>query len=141
MSIRVQNDLTLAETGALALDEAARKLDHAADAAAFLEAVRQNQRVWQSIGHLAATRSWRVPNRGMVAYALKTTDEASGKGGRDDRIHALIDINRQVSAVLAGDGGLDALRQRAQRLWEERGRPFGAPLEQWLLLEIESSAA
>ncbi|RAU22266.1 hypothetical protein CU669_09075 [Paramagnetospirillum kuznetsovii] len=134
-----RHTLSLAETGALALEDAARDLDRAADAPTFLGALERNRRVWRSIGHLAAMRSWQVPNRRMVAYAMKTTCQASGRGGRDDQILALIDINRQVSAALAEGSDIEAIRSRAHAIWEDRGRPFGNDMDHWLLEEMEVS--
>lgn len=129
--------LTIAETGALALDCAAHDLDCADDAQKFLGALDRNRRVWESIGQLAAARSWRLPNRHMVAYAIKTTSQTTAQSGRDDRIHALIDINRQVAMELAGGKDMESLRQRARTVWEGRGRPFGNDIEHWLLAEMD----
>lgn len=109
-----------AEGGALILAEAAAELDRAADPHSFLRALERNRRVWQAIKHLADRHHWRAPSRRQASYALATVRKM-GKGVSDDHLHALIDINRHVSAELAG-GDLDSVRRR----WE------GRDLEQWL---------
>ena len=137
MPHQTPSDLSIAETGALALAGAARALDHAEDTGTFLGALERNGRLWRSLGRLARQQSWAVPDSKMVAYALKTTGQASG---RDDAIHALIDINRQVSASLAKGGDIERIRQRAHAIWESRGHPPGEDLDHWLLAEMEVSA-
>lgn len=130
--------LTVTEAGALALADAAKALDHATDADTFLGALEHNRRVWTRIGEMAAARSWPVPDRRQIAYALKTTSQAKGGGsGGDDRIHALIDINHEVSRHLAAGHDIARIRDRAHAIWEGRGRPDGCDLEHWLLAEME----
>lgn len=137
----VSRHLSLAETGALVLADAARDLDHADDAQKFLGALDRNRRIWKSIGRLAASRSWSVPDHRMVAYALRTTGQASGPTpgqiGHDDHIHALIDINRRVSKALAAGGDIERIRERAHAIWEGRGRPHGEDMDHWLLAEMD----
>lgn len=144
MASSLSGKLSVAETGALALADAARDLDHADNAQKFLGALERNRRIWQSIAHIAAARSWTVPTKRTVNYALKTTGQASGptvgRIGRDDHIHALIDINRQVSKALAEGGDIEHIRTRAHAIWETRGRPLGEDLDHWLIAEMEVTA-
>ncbi len=130
-----KQDLSLAESGALALADAAAELDRADNPAKFIRALERNRRVWESLRDIAARQHWRVPNRQQADYALAT----AGKMGRvnDDHVHALIDINRRVSAELAGGGDIDRIRDRAYYIWVENGRPHGQDLDHWLLAELE----
>ncbi len=141
----VSGSLSIAETGALALSDAARDLDRADNAQKFLGALERNRRVWKSIGQLAASRSWAVPDRRMVAYALKTTGQASGPAqgqiGHDDHIHALIHINRRVSDALAEGSDIERIRERAHAIWESRGPPHGEDMDHWLIAEMEVTPA
>jgi hypothetical protein len=124
--------LTLAESGALALAEAATRLDEAVDAEAFVSALETNRRVWQAVRALAEHRDWQVPSRRQSDYALGAADL-----GRDDQVAALIDINRLVAAELAGGHDLERIRERAYFIWESRGRPQGQDLDHWLIAEME----
>jgi len=130
--------LTLAETGALALDEAARELDKASDTASFLKALERNQRVWRTLAQIALSRTWQCPSQRQVAYALST--DAPGNGANDERVSTLIDINREVSDILAHGEDITRIRERAHAIWESRGRPQGQDLEHWLLAEMELSS-
>lgn len=130
------NRLTLAESGALALDDAAAQLDNADDSGKFLRALERNRKVWQTIKDVAERHHWRVPTAGLADYAL-TTSRKMGRGVDDNQLSTLIDINRRVSAELAG-GDLDHIRQRAYFIWEDCGRPHGQDLDHWLIAEMES---
>lgn len=127
--------LTLAESGALALAEAATQLDSADEPAKFLRALERNRKVWQTIKDLAARHNWQVPTAGQADYALATAGKM-GRGVADDQLSNLVDINRRVSAALAG-GDISAIRERAYFIWENRGRPHGQDLEHWLIAELE----
>ncbi|WP_096700996.1 DUF2934 domain-containing protein [Magnetospirillum sp. 15-1] len=127
--------LTLAETGALALDEAARELDKASDTTSFLKALERNQRVWRTLAQIAMARAWQFPSERQVAYALSTNGN-----GNDERINTLIDINREVSDILAHGDDISRIRERAHAIWESRGQPQGQDLEHWLLAEMELSS-
>ena len=127
--------LSLAESGALALDDAAAALDGAVDSTAFLDALARNRRVWAAIRRLSRREHWPVPSHRQTAFALG----ASGKRAvSDDEVHALVDVNRSVSAALAG-GAIAPIRERACSLWEQRGRHQGQALDFWLLAEIEAN--
>lgn len=139
MKSAVRNDLTLAESGALALAEAARQLDAADDAGAFLQALERNRKVWQALKALAQRCNWPVPSAGMAEYALSTA-ASGGRGVPDDQLSTLIDMNRRISAELAG-GDIERIRERAYYIWENRGRPHGQDLEHWLIAEMESGRA
>jgi len=135
MAPRPGQNLTLAERGALALAEAATDLDNADDTAKFLNALERNSKVWQAIKEVAEREHWPVPNARLAEYAL-TTSRSMGRGVTDEQVHALIDINRRVSAQLAG-GDIGRIRDRAYFLWENLGRPQGKDLEHWLIAEME----
>ncbi len=131
-----RNRLTPAESGALALAEAASQLDSADEPDKFLRALERNRQVWQTIKELAARHNWDVPTARLADYAL-TTARKMGRGVADDQLTTLIDINRRVSNQLAG-GDIDRIRERAYFIWESRGRPHGQDLDHWLLAEMES---
>ena len=127
--------LSLAERGALALDDAAAALDRAADSATFLDALAHNRRVWSAIKDIARRERWSVPSGRQTAFALVTANKPAVS---DDDVHALVAVNRRVSAALAG-GGIDRIRERAYFLWETNGRPHGQALNFWLLAEMEAT--
>jgi len=128
------SDLSLAESGALALEDAAAALDLAVDPAAFLQALEHNRRVWNAISDIAQRQRWSVPDRRQTQFALGASNKA---GVSDEDVHALVSINRQVSAALANGGNIDHIRERAYFIWESRGRPQGQELECWVLAEME----
>lgn len=132
MAEAARQHLTLAESGALALEVAAVRLDRAGDADQFVSALENNRRVWQAIRDIARRNDWAVPTSSLADYVLST-----GRGANDDRVHALIHINRRVSAELAQGGDIQRIRERAYYIWEERGRPHGQDIEHWLLAEME----
>lgn len=127
--------LTEAERGALALADAAAQLDHAADPHTFLRALERNRKVWLTIKDMARRHHWGVP-AALADYALATAGKM-GRGVADDQLSTLIDINRRVSAELAG-GDIERIRERAYFIWENRGRPHGQDLDHWLMAELES---
>lgn len=129
------NRLTPAESGALALADAATQLDAADEPAKFLRALERNRKVWQTIKELAERHHWRVPSPHLADYAL-TTARKMGRGVDDNQLTTLIDINRRVSTELAG-GCIDRIRERAYFIWEDCGRPHGQDLEHWLIAEME----
>lgn len=130
-----RHDLSMVEGGALALAGAAAQLDKAADAAAFLRALEHNHQVWRTIRDVAERQNWHIPHPRLAAYALATTS-AIGRGVGDDRVVALIDLNRRVAAQLAG-GDIARIRERAYFIWENLGRPHGNDLDHWLIAELE----
>lgn len=130
-----RHDLSLAEGGALALADAAARLDSAADAETFLQALEHNRQVWKAIKEVAARQNWPEPHPRVADYALATAGKM-GLGLSDDDVHALIDINRRVSARLAG-GDIERIRERAYFIWENLGRPHGKDLDHWLIAELE----
>ena len=127
--------LTLAESGALALADAAAQLDSADEPAKFLRALEHNRKVWQTIKALAERHNWRTPSPRMADYALNTARKM-GLGVADDQLTTLVDIGHRVSRELAG-GDITIIRERAYFIWESRGRPHGQDLEHWLMAEME----
>lgn len=134
MAELLRHDLSLAETSALALDEAATALDRADSTDTFLLALERNRKVWEAVADVAAHHKWRVPSRRVSDYALSTS-RANGRLP-DEHVHNLIDLNRQISRQLAGDD-IERIRERAHGIWENRGRPEGEELDHWLLAEME----
>jgi hypothetical protein len=129
------SDLSLAESGALALEDAAAALDMAVDPAAFLQALEHNRRVWNAISDIAQRQRWSVPDRRQTQFALGASNKAGGVSDTD--VHALVNINRQVSQALANGCDLDKIRERAYFIWESRGRPQGQDIDCWVLAEME----
>jgi Protein of unknown function (DUF2934) len=127
-------NLSLAESGALMLDDAATALDGAKDSTAFLQALERNREVWRTLKDVAEQGHWSVPDRRQTEFALGT---ATRVGVSDGDVSALVDINRSVSAALAG-GDIDGIRERAYFIWESRGRPHGQAMDHWLLAEMQT---
>ncbi|HTH15432.1 MAG TPA: DUF2934 domain-containing protein [Magnetospirillum sp.] len=136
MKAAVHNHLTLAESGALALADAAQSLDAADDTGTFLRALERNRKVWLTLKKVAERNNWLVPDSRLADYALSTAG-TMGRGVADARLTTLIDINRRVSAELAG-GDIERIRERAYYIWESRGRPMNQDLEHWLIAEMEA---
>lgn len=134
-----RNRLSLTESGALALAEAAAQLDGADEPGKFLRALERNRKVWQAIRTAAERYNWHVPTRRLADYALATAGKM-GRGVADEQLTTLIDINRRVSYELAG-GDIEHIRERAYFIWESRGRPHGQDLEHWLVAELEDLGA
>ncbi|MDA8229801.1 MAG: DUF2934 domain-containing protein [Magnetospirillum sp.] len=131
---KLLDGLSLEESGALALADAAQALDKADDTAAFLRALKDNHRLWTVLRNIAENRNWPVPDRRQTDFALVTSGES---GISDDKVHALVEMNRRVSAELAG-GDIQRIRERAYFIWESLGRPQGQALDHWLLAEMET---
>ena len=125
--------LSLAESGAVALAEAASALDTAENTEAFLHALANNRNVWNTLRDIAHNENWTVPDQRETAFAL---DTSAKRGVNDDDIHALVEINRRVSRALAG-GDVEELREQAYYIWDDRGRPHGQALDHWLLAEMK----
>lgn len=134
MNCPLPERLTLAEIGALALAEAARGLDGAEDTATFLAALERNQEVWLVLAQIAATRVWHCPSERQVAFAL------SSGAPDDERVNTLIDINREVSGLLARGDDMAELRRRAAFAWEMSGRPRDLDLHGWLMAEMKTAS-
>lgn len=133
----MHHGLTLAESGALALAEAASQLDHADEPAKFLHALERNRKVWQAIKDLAVRHNWRTPTPRLADYALATARKM-GHGVADEHLSNLIDISRRVSDELAG-GDIGRIRERAYFIWQSRGGPHGQDLDHWLMAEMEDT--
>lgn len=136
MDSALRNRLSLTESGALALAEAAAQLDGADEPGKFLRALERNRKVWQTIRDVAERHNWQTPTRRLADYALATAGKM-GRGVADEQLNTLIDINRRVSAELAG-GDIERIRERAYFIWEDRGRPHGQDLDHWLIAELET---
>lgn len=131
--------LTLAESTAAALAEAADDLCSATDAECFVAALDTNHRLWLTLSQIATAKAWDAPNRHLADFVV-TASRTAGRGLSDERLEALVEINREVSKRLTSGRPLPAIRQRAKLAWQERGRPLGVPLERWLIAEMERQA-
>ncbi len=128
--------LTLAESTAAALAEAADDLSSACDADRFVAALDVNHRLWLTLAQIAAAQDWRHLNRHLADFVVSSSRTA-GRGLSDERLETLVEINREVCKRLTSGRALPAIRQRAKLAWQERGRPYGLPLDRWLISEME----
>jgi hypothetical protein len=124
--------LSLAESGAVALDNVAAALDSADDLETLLDALERNRRVWNAIQDIGRREGWDVPSGRQTAFVLGTISKAAVS---DDEVHALAEVSRSVSEALVGNA-IDRIRKRAYFLWERKGRPHGQALDFWLLAEM-----
>lgn len=131
--------LSLEESSAAALLEAADELSTARDAAHFVAALDTNHRVWLTLTDIAGRGAWKVFERRLADFVVATTRKA-GKGVHDDDVETLIGINRDLSARLANGRDLGSIRRRAQLAWQEAGRARGISLDRWLIAEMERKA-
>lgn len=131
--------LTLAESTAAALAEAADDLCSATDADRFVAALDVNHRLWLALSRIALDQSWHEPTRHLADFVVSASRSA-GRGLSDERLETLVEINREVSKRLASGRALSPIRQRAKLAWQERGRPYGVSLERWLIAEMERQA-
>lgn len=131
--------LTLNESTAAALAEAADDLCRACDADRFVAALDVNHRLWLALSRIASAKSWLDPNRHLADFVVSASRTA-GRGLSDEKLEALVEINREVSKRLTSGRALSPIRQRAKLAWQERGRPYGVPLERWLIAEMERQA-
>ncbi len=128
--------LTLAESGAAALAEAARDLDDADDARKFLAALENNHKLWLILSDLAERYAWDFPDRRLAEY-VTTTSRKAGFGVQDEEVATLVQINRNVSSKMAQGRDIELIARRARLAWQENGRPGCQSLEDWLIAEIE----
>lgn len=128
--------LTLAESTAAALAEAADDLANATDAEHFVAALDSNHRLWLALGDIARRNSWAEPDRHLADFVVSASRTA-GRGLSDERLEALVAINREVSRKLAGGRAVGPIRKRAALAWKERGAVSGLPLENWLIAEMQ----
>ncbi|MGE5504906.1 MAG: flagellar biosynthesis regulator FlaF [Actinomycetota bacterium] len=131
--------LSLAESGAVALEDAADELNAASDSHEFLSALDFNHRLWLALTEIARDQGWTWPDRRQADFVVNITCRA-GRGVRDDDVEALISINRELSRTLAAGRDLDGIRRRVVLAWRERGSGYGIPLDAWLLAEMRRKA-
>ncbi|CAA7621444.1 conserved hypothetical protein [Magnetospirillum sp. LM-5] len=131
--------LSLEESSAVALLEAAEELSTAHDAERFVAALDTNHRVWMALSDVARRSAWKVFERRLADFVMTTTRKA-GKGVRDDDVETLIGINRDLSSRLANGRDLGAIRRRAHLAWQEGGKGRGLSLDRWLIAEMERKA-
>ena len=138
-SVPIPVRLTLTESTAAALAEAADDLCTASDTDHFVAALDSNHRLWLTLTRIASARSWLDPNRHLADFVVSASRTA-GRGLSDERLETLVEINREVSMRLTSGRSLAPIRQRAKLAWQELGRPYGGPLERWLIAEMERQA-
>lgn len=126
--------LSLAESGAAALEIAAGELDSADAPDKFIAALDNNHRLWLTLTEIAPTHGWSLPAQ-MADFVLSTSRKA-GHCVCDDQVEALIAINHRLSRSLAGERDLGSIRRRAELAWSERSVDAPQPLDYWLLGEM-----
>lgn len=129
--------LTIEESSAIALTEAADDLANARDTATFLAALETNHRLWLTLADVARRHGWKALDRRLAEFVTATTAKA-GRGVPDEHLETLIDINREVSSKLTGNAA--SARRRAVLAWQEHGKPYGVRLDTWLIAEIQRKA-
>lgn len=130
--------LSIEESSAIALKEAADELANARDTGAFLAALDNNHRLWQTLADLSSRRKWQALDSRLADFVTATSAKA-GRGVPDEHLETLIGINRDVAAKLARDG--ESAYRRAVLAWQEYGKPRGLRLHVWLISEIRRKAA
>lgn len=130
--------LSIEESSAIALKEAADDLATAHGPGKCLAALEANRRLWLILGDVARQRCWVALENRLADVVLSTSARLLG-GATDEHVAALIGINREVSAKLAPRNA-DSARRRALLAWQEHGKPFGLSLESWLIGEIQRKA-
>lgn len=138
-SVSIPVRLTLSESSAVALTKAADDMADASDSHRFVAALSANHRLWRCLSEIAESKGWPVPDHRTRDFVVSTTHKAGRRTG-DDQIETLIAINRDVAAQLAGIQDLELVTRRAELAWRERGRPYGVPLDHWLIGEMERKA-
>lgn len=129
--------LSIEESSAIALTEAADDLANARDTGSFLAALETNHRLWLTLSEVARRHGWKALDRRLAEFVTTTTAKA-GKGVPDEHLETLIHINREVSARLTRNAA--SAHRRAMLAWQERGKPYGVRLDHWLIAEIQRKA-
>lgn len=136
-------DLSLLDPDAPALVDAAARLTEAETGEALGEALAHNLRLWIAIKTVVNAEGNPLPSEirhnldRLAAYVVKTT---LGEGGRritEAGIESLARINLHIADGLMRSQRNRLIRDRAFQLWEERGRPEGLEVENWLQAEQE----
>ena len=128
-------ELTLIESCAIALGEAAEAIDHAGNAETFLAAIEANHRLWLTLTGMARPILGIAPDQRMIDFVISMSYKA-GRGIPDQHIETLIGINRELAASLLPGQTVAAVRQRAETAWRKSG-PHGMNLWGWLVAEID----
>ncbi len=131
--------LSLAESSAVALMEAADDLAGADRAEKFVAALDTNRLLWLTLSAVAERHRWAVPAPRTTDFVMTTTRHA-GRGLTDQHVETLIAVNREASRGLVGGRDLDPIRSRAVLAWHESGEQYGLPLGRWLIAEIDRKA-
>eukprot|EP00906_Rhabdomonas_costata_P015427 RCo022182 len=105
-SVSIPVRLTLPESSAVALTKAADDMADAHDNEHFLAALNGNHRLWLALAEIAHAKGWSFPDRRVTDFVMNTTHKA-GRHTGDDQIEALIAINRDMAAQLAGGQDLE----------------------------------
>lgn len=129
--------LSIEESSAIALTEAADDLANARDTGAFLAALETNHRLWLILAEVARRHGWNALDRRLAEFVAATTAKA-GRGLPDEHLETLIGINREVSAKLTRNAA--SAHRRAVLAWQEHGKPYGLRLDNWLIAEIQRKA-
>lgn len=122
--------LGLAEVCAAALIETADAIEEARDAAAFLDALDANHRLWLSVGGIGVIDGWIVPARRDTEFAIHQSSRL-GRGVTDSDVAALVAINRRTAGELLADGDITRVCIRVRLAYRESGAGIG--FVPWLL--------
>ena len=139
MNSMIPISLSLKESGAVALAEAAECLGTADNPDVFLSALGENHRLWRTLVDVARRNGWSIFDHRTSDFILSMVWN-SGCGIADSHVEAMIDINRNVSRCMIADGDIDRTRQRALLAWRESTRGESTPLATWLINQIEIKA-
>lgn len=129
--------LSIEESSAIALKEAADDLAKARDDDACLTALKANHRLWLTLADIARRHRWAALDRRFADYVTATT--ANMGMAVPNHLEMLIGINREVSAKLTPRNA-ESVRRRALLAWKEHGKPYGLNLDVWLIGEIQRKA-
>lgn len=125
--------LSLAEVCAAALMEAADDIEEAHAAAAFMDALDSNHRLWLAVRELGVIDGWILPPRRDADFAIQRSSRL-GRGVTDAEVAALVAINRRMADHLTANGDVTRVRTRVRLAYREGGGGVG--FVPWLLSQM-----
>ena len=139
MNAVIPVSLSLKETSAVALVEAAVCLNGASNIDDFISALDKNHRLWRTLIEFSRRNGWDHIDRRTGEFVMATLHKC-GCGVIDSDIEALVSINNGISQRLADGREVERIRRRAQLAWRDSGVSEAIPLEAWLIDRIEAKA-
>ena len=136
MNAATSVSLSLKETSAVALVEAAENLNEAASIGAFVSALDQNHRLWRRLMEVADRYGWGSVDRRHSDFVLSQLGKC-GLNIRDSDVEALVTINRDISRRLASRRDIKSIRDLALSAWHDSGLSDEVPLGAWLIDHID----